>query len=660
MNENLLKDLGSEQQSDFHMQILKDSRALVDMSRRKMCTYYSQWDRNQEVFEGLVQTDNKDRQAKERKEPEKMVVPIAYAQVLTFVSFCFALYTQRERFFELLGMSEEDHKPAKIGEAFLTRDLSMNCFEAKLFQFLLDIARCSLGVFKCSWVHEKQMSRVVQEEPRFSMFGINLGKVKKESMEEVTKFLGNRIMNVSPYRFFPDTRLPLSRFQEGEFVASEDEYSFVALKQMEHEGIVSGIDHIRRMSSTDWKLRGDSRTTEEYSTDIMSATTVAGGQSQGNVLVTEVQRKIIPSKYEINGKKLGEEDYPVKYLVWYANDNRVIRCEPLNYVHDEFTYTLSEFTPDQNNLINMSLSDSIDMLQSTVSWFINSHITSVRKVVQNYLIVDPNGVMMEDIKERKPVIRLKASAAGGIDRFVKQLDVADVTANHLKDVAILQELVQVTTGISENLMGQFHAGRRSATEARNVNSGAVNRLKMQASIIYRTGLEPLARQMLSNLRDGLDEQTMVRLVGVEPTVEAGALFTKADKSDLAGNYDFEIFDGTLPSEKSFTAQALQEIFVALMSKPEVAIALSLDPKAMLTEIMELRGVRNPERFSLPKPLPGQNIIPNPNDNTASGQPTAEGATGAVPPTEGSSMLSLVDGAANSGGGEAGGAGYGVA
>ncbi len=244
--------------------------------------------------------------------------------------------------------------------------------------------------------------------------------------------------------------------------------------------------------------------------------TGGSGQSKGNVLITEVQRKLVPADYEIEGKPLGPEKYPVKYLIWYANDNRVIRCEPLNYVHNKFTYTLAQFNPDDENLVSVSLSDTIDALQSVITWFINSHITSVRKVIGNHYIVDPNGVEMKDLQERKPVIRLKGGAAGGIDRFIKQLTVQDVTQNHMMDVEVLQKIVQVVTGISENLLGQFHPGRRSATEARNVNSGAVSRLKMIAALIYKSSLEPLAKQMLSNLREGLDEEQMVRLVGEGP------------------------------------------------------------------------------------------------------------------------------------------------
>lgn len=644
MDKNLLEELKREEVSEFHKQILTDTRALVDMSRRKMGTFYAQWDHNIDVFQGLIKTDKEDVQARERKEPEKMVVPVAYSQVMTFVAFCFALYTQRERMFELLGMSEEDHKPAKIGESFLARDLSENIMEQKLFQFLLDVARCSLGIFKCSWAHEKQFVRTTTTKPLLSVFGVGLGEQTTTEMQEVTKFLGNRLMNVSPYRFFPDTRLPLSRFQEGEFCASEDEYSYTTLKQLEHEGVVAGIDFVKNFSEKEWSARGDSRASDAFSFASRSGGTgtATSGQSRGTVLVTECQRSLIPKKYMIDGKPLGKEDYPVKYLIWYANDQRIIRCEPLNYIHNQFTYTLSEFTSDQHNLINMSLSDTIDSLQAVISWFINSHITSVRKVISNYLVVDPNGVEMQDIKDRKPVIRLKATAQGGIDRFVKQLSVNDVTAKHLEDVDALQGIVQIVTGISENLMGQFHPGRRSATEARNVNTGAVGRLKMLATMIYKTGLEPLAKQMLSNLRDGLDEPTMVRLVGLEDTATSGPLFARMDKSALVGNYDFEIFDGTLPSEKAFTAQAIQDFLKPFVANPEAAIALQLDPRAMVMDAMELRGIRNPERYRLKLPPQQPQIGPDGQPIPQPGQPpNVEG--GAAPGVQGpgpESILSL--------------------
>lgn len=652
-------DLADEKQSPFHLQMLKDCRALVDMSRKRMGQYYARWDKANSTFESYQETDKDDRESKERKEPQKMVVPVSYSQVMTFVAFCFTLFTQRERVFELLGNSAEDQRAAKIGEAFIQRDLVKNIFEAKLFQFLLDVARYGIGVYKIYWSRETKRTKKQVTQPMISLFGFDLGKTTREVEEEEVKFLGNKICNISPYRFYPDTRMPIERFQEGEFCASEDEYSVVSLKRLEKDGVVYGIDFIKPMSNDQFKDRGPTRTAEDV-TPIGRSTTAPGyaGQSKGSVLVTEVQRVLIPKDYLIDGEPLGPEDYPVKYLVWYANDQRVIRCEPLNYDHDEFTYTIGQFTPDQNNLVGMSLSDSIEMLQSVISWLINSHITSVRKVIGDRLLIDPTAVQMDDIKERRPVVRLKPgiSSAGGIERYIKQLDVQDVTQNHLSDADIMHKMVQIVTGISETLLGQLNSGRRSATEARNSFSGATNRLKVSASLLFRNALEPMARQMLSNLRHGLDVKALVNIVGIMDTVEAGGNFLMADKNDLQGDYDFEVFDGTLPSEKAFNAEALGELLKAFITNPPAAIALQVDPKLVLREWLELRGIRNPERFALMAPPPG--LIPEqnanqPNPASPSGEPPTDEPVGPPPGSEGpsdQSILSLASGGAESRGG----------
>ena len=170
---------------------------------------------------------------------------------------------------------------------------------------------------------------------------------------------------------------------------------------------------------------------------------------------------------------MGPEDYPVLYVITYANDKTVIRCEPMNYVHNEFTYDCAEFNPDMHHLINTSLSEIIDLLQSTISWFINSRITNVRRVIQNRLVYDPSAIEDEDLKKDTPHIRMNSAAYGGdVRRFLFQLQLQDVTTGHIKDVEVLKQIMMEVTSISENGLGQYASGRRSAEEARNVNFNA--------------------------------------------------------------------------------------------------------------------------------------------------------------------------------------------
>jgi hypothetical protein len=300
---------------------------------------------------------------------------------------------------------------------------------------------------------------------------------------------------------------------------------------------------------------------------------------------------------------MGPEDYPVKWMIWYVNDNRIVKAEPLGYIHDQYTYDVAEFSPDMHNLLNDGLCGTIDMLQGVISWFINSHITSVRKTIQNWLVVDPRGINMDDLNKRSSVLRVSdsAPAGSGVDRWIKQLTVQDVTQGHVQDSQFLFSLLQIVTGINDNALGQFHSGRRSATEARNVNVAAASRLKVIAQLAFRTALEPMARKMLSNLRDGLDVPTFVKLVGPSSAPNSFVQFTKVAKADLVGEYDFEVFDGTLPTERFNQAETLQELVTMVMQNPQAMQFLGYDPRKLVREILELRGTKNPERFQFSNP-----------------------------------------------------------
>ena len=126
-------------------------------------------------------------------------------------------------------------------------------------------------------------------------------------------------------------------------------------------------------------------------------------------------------------------------------------------------------------------------------------------------------------------------------------------------------------------------------------------------IIYYTGLEPLFRKMLSNHRDGLDEETYVKVRGIaaNPTELAGF---KVTRDQLVGNYDFKVFDATLPSEKGYLASQMGEMLTAMMSNPEAIPMFGYDPRKLFDKMFELRGVKNLESLKLDPILQQQMMI----------------------------------------------------
>lgn len=616
MDSKIVEELNLGVQSKLASALLDHAKHLVKMSRDAMSHHYSRWDVYDDVYRGYRYPDSEDRSLRLKQQPEKMVVPLAYAQISTFVAFCLTLFTQKENFVELSAGGPEDELAAKLAEALIARDLQHSQYIIKLKQFLMDVARFSIGVFKHSWVKETQMVRETRLIPGSQM-------AQETQLKEVVKFLGNKIENISPYRFFPDPRLPLTRFQEGEFCASEDEYTIIELKRQEKAGVIAGVKHIQNWSQEQLAERNKS------SRLLSQGITGPEGQSKGSCVVTEVQVWLVPQDFKLDsGHPLGKEDYPVLYVLSYVNDSTVIRLEPMNYAHNKFTYDVGEFNPDQHTFMGLSLSETMDMLQATISWFVNSHITSVRRVIQNRLLIDPSGIEMEDIKQDKHYIRLNMSGAGGdVRRYLTQLQVTDVTANHIRDAEVLHEMLMTVTGISENAMGQYAPGRRSATEARNVNFNAASRLKIIAQTLYCQALEPMYNKLISNLRDGLDAETYVKVRGVNANVDEFTGF-KVTREQLIGEYDFVVFDGTLPSDKVYMAQQIGDLLQTMMSSPEAVSMFGYDPRKLLDRMFELRGLKNLQSLKL-----DQNEL-----NGAPTQTTTGGAPAGVAPTQGTQLI----------------------
>lgn len=579
---------------------------LVNGSRNVMKQYYPLWDANDRTYRGERTLDEKDKKALKRDEPAKVYVPLTQSQIQTFVSFAVMMLTQRDYLFELSGSGIEDEKSAKLAQAVLQRDLVHNKFTGILLpQVLTDIARYGLGILKTDWTREVVPVQQQVPDPKFVPNPAMPTQAQPPMISqwgEKTKYLGNKLSVISPFRWFPDTRLPITRFRDGEFCADEVEYSMGELKKLEQQGSVAGLEFVPPMQDTAFTDRRLVSMTRDQETQFDPTRTSAS--SSRYVLITEVELRCNPSKTLIDKDTPIDKDLDAEIilLVWIANDGRIIRIEDSGYEHNEFLYDASQFFNDQSRVINFGIAELLAPMQDILDWLMNSRVTNVRKVIQNQLIVDPRFVDLQDLKDRNPIIRLKSTPDGmSMDQVVKQLAVSDATTGHLNDMGVVSGLAKEATGIQENLLGQFSSGRRSAREASNVNANGAARVQLPIKGIWESLIQPVGRKMLCNSQQGLDMEQLVSIVGLQRIVsdpQTAQSFLPVDKSMLVGSYDFLIFDATLPSQRMATAAALAQAGDILMKNPASVLALNIDPKLVFFEWLELMGVKNADRFQL--------------------------------------------------------------
>lgn len=605
-------------ESPEHSALLKHVRSLVSISRGEMAKNYTTWDEHDMVFRSKKRTDREDQIAKTEGKPTKMIVPLTYSQIVTFVAFSVMSITQNSRFFELEPTGTEDNPLTEPIELILERDLRRNQWNAFLIQFFLDIGRFGIGAAEICYREDYRWMRTNKTETVQGAFEVQQKK-ETTSFEQIPIFIGNRVYPVSPYRFLPDTRIPLTRYQEGEFCGSEDIFS---LSSLEGQPNTFNTDKIPKYTETGYSSRRQiSRVdlgpvgTEPRSNPNLGTNTdgnVTHDNSSmvtsGPVVITKMVLDMRPKKVLLGEKDapmLGDEEHPIRYLCWVANDKTIVRFEEAYYLHGMFPYIFAQYMPDQHMGCSDSLASVCEQITNLVTWKINAHIIAQRNSLDGKLAIDPSGIETKTLSSRSPFIYMKKAAAGlDVNRYIKEISTTDSTMNVMKDVGDLDSLLEKISGFSAQMQGQYSTGRRSATQDRVVAQGAGARGKMTISGIWDTAFEPLGKQLIANNRQEMDAETFQRILGkrdfgtnpeTEQPFSVEEIFTlfKADPVSIAMSEDFFVFDGTLPSEKAFLAQSLQEILMQIMSNPEVAIIMGYDAatiKELFNQIYLLRGV----------------------------------------------------------------------
>lgn len=601
MLEHVEQELGKEEPSEELTKLLHSCLSNVKASRSIMSRKYSSWDLQDQVYRGERSLDKDDIKEARQGKPTKMVVPYTHSQVMVFVSFLFLLFKQNDNPFELAPTGVEDYGTKwKDCEAVLKRDWSKSYGSRILFQFLLDTARFGTAPLEVRWDKQTVKCWIAPENPMQSVLGgVPVLAPQAPGYQDVLKFEGNLVRNVSPFRWFPDTTFPICDFEKGNFCATEEDFTMAGLRQLEKDGMVTGIDWIKAPPRNWLDFRGgDFRNTWNWLGD----GAWSNDKDDAKVIVTKIRKKIVPKDYLFGDKPLGEEEFPILHTIWYANDNRIIKLEECREWHQSFGTAVGQYTPDMHHSLTNGLADLIYRLQDVITWFVNSHITSVRRVIQNRNVINPSLIEMKsydgdgDIFMRKGVGRMDPRAA------VSQLPAQDVTAGHMNDVDTLGKIMQMVTGVNEQMQGQYTQGRRDATQSRLVAAGSGGRMKMHGQLLWEAGLGRIGSMMLSNSRQSLSLSSFGRALGgisdPQNLMQRYAAF-KGTPEEVIGADDYLGFDSTLQSEKGYMAQNLQELLgMILQANPQAAQILAQDVSLtkVVSEMFYLRDGTPIERF----------------------------------------------------------------
>lgn len=626
---------------ELHKRILAAVRDRVQASKKAFRARHAKWIKDEEAAVAYLPERDVDalrRADREQGSPQytTIQIPYSYAILMSAHTYWTSVFMARDPVFQVSGRHGEAQQQVQALEALLSYQTQVGAQLVPLYIWLMDAGKYGLGVVGIHWDERHHYISAI-EEVGVTYLGLRTGKTRKQKVRRIVKgYSGNRIFNVRPYDFFPDPRVPVHRFQDGEFCGVYTELGWNTLLRRKELGYYTNLEAIRHPGRASAQYGGaGEREAGSSQIELPSPENYyfegprTGPQKGAQAEVIPVYEMVIDLVPETWG--IGRGAMPEKWVFTVTADLlTVLGASPLGANHDQFPYQVLEYEPEGYGLAKRGLPEVLEPVQQTLDWLINSHFYNVRAALNNQFVVDPSRVTMKDLLDPLPgnLIRLKPEAYGTDPRLaVHQLQSMDVTQNHLRDVQLMHEFGQRVVGVNDQIMGMLQTGgRRTAQEVRSSTTFGINRLKTNCEYFSAMGWAPLAQMLIQNSQQYFEGEVKLRIVG-DLAQGAGAAFMDVTPESIAGQYDFVPVDGSLPIDRFAQANLWRELFAQLRNFPEIAQGYDLG--RIFEWVAQLSGLKNITQFRT-QVVPDQtlqaqaqqgNAVPaQPSDLTRVGEP----------------------------------------
>lgn len=612
--------------TQLHIDVSNGLYDRLKMSYDRMSKYYETMGKSEELFQAYMPERDVDavrRQRRDQKgEPQytTIQIPYTYAQALAAHTYVTSVFLSRSPVFQVAGRHGEADMNVSAVEALMEYQLTVGAMLPALYIWLLDPAKYGFGVVGFYWdKRTKRIRRRIRKPVTFNGVPVP-GKFEDvEEVADVPGYAGNRLYNIRPQDFFPDTRVPLWRFQEGEFCARYVEIPWSEIQAGARDGTYFNVEQLKKEKSDSFvggvadPIRDEGGRRSDVPGTIADTSEFTYGRGakwyKPIIRAHEFFVKLIPDEWGIAGGDSEE--------IWVfrrTHQGTIISAEPLGEFHASFPMAIIEWEPDGYNVTPRGMVETIKPMNDIMTWLINTHFYNVRSALNNSFVVDPSMVVMKDLTNPAPgkIIRLKPEMFGrDVRTAISQLSVQDLTRTHVSDLQILAELTQRVTGVNDQIMGVINnQGRRTAQEVRTNVTFGVNRLKTICEYFSSMGFSPLLQLLIQSTQQHYDVSQKLRIVG-DTAQFATDKFVKVDPLSIAGNYDYVPVDGTLPIDRYAQANLWSQLLAQMSTVPQVMA--QYDIGKIFGWVAQLSGLKNVNMFKAqvlpPGVTPGSNVVP---------------------------------------------------
>jgi len=586
--------------SEIHNRLVDEILHRASDSHDIMSQRYDSWNKIDEVLTAYIPVDEAEKAVKEGdpRKPTSILFPYSYAMMETTLTYLMNAFLQYPMF-RYEGQSPED----TVGAALLERVIQFHTEKSKvglnLHTMFRDNIAYGLGVVHPTWEIKHGTRTMKHTDYDFVAGGQTLETGQSRKSESAILFEGNALQNVDVYSYLPDPNIPVQEAQNGEFVGwvVRDNYMNLLVDE-NNKDTMFNVRYLRALNDATSQYAEDNSNRELKTTNNADKETASGTTNRVDVIHMYVH--LIPAEWG-----LGDKEDPERWYFQLAGDDVIIAAGPANFDHNLFPVAVAASEFDGYSALPVSRMEIIYGLQSTLDWLFNSHITNVRKAINDMLIVDPYLININDLKDPQPgkLIRMRRPAWGrGVTNAVQQLNVNDITRANMADSAYMTSWMEKIMGVDGASMGSLRSGgpdRLTAAEFQGTQAGGVSRMERMARVIGLQAMQDIGYMFASHTKQLMTEDVYVKTtgrwqetlltkfgVGAEERV-------KASPFDLLIDYDVMPRDGSVPGG-NFNAQTWTGMFETMSKSPE--LMAQFDMVRLFKYIAIQSGAKNVDDF----------------------------------------------------------------
>ena len=565
-----LQDIAPLLSDEEEQKLVSFVRACLDMSHSRISKRYPHWkeaDRAHDVYVPDTATEFR----------EKAVITDTRAIADTVQTYLMAAMTGRNPMFQLEGMNRESRKVSMILERVLHQHMRRTAGEARIAQMMQDAIRYGFAPTKIVWD---------------------------------AKSNHNNIVNFDPRRTFPDPRVSWGDWESMGFIGFTD---FVTYNNLLRSGIYPKLKRFpnlrNRLDVTrlGWLCH-------QYNNEEGRGWNIDPSQANERHNSVKLSNANVVDELWVNlaGYEVGLPNVEnIWLLLTILDEQYVIRCQ-LNPYGQQFPVVMGGIYHDSHKTYGQSLYDLLLPLHDVATWLLRSRIDNVQAALNNLIFADPTQVSIPDLIDRNPwgVVRTMPGTNPGDGVFIAQ--VPDVTSGHWNDIAAMSELKNRTAAASDAQQGMPTPDVRTATEIQRLTQLGSQRLGVMSRVMSATTMRPMVRMMVSNIQDALPFQGSIK---VDPYDMPNQLSNMVEddyidfqsESDLQGEVDYLVVDGTLPLEPTRNAETWMSM---LQIMHQTGLNMEYNAGKIAEEAIRAMGISDLDQFRISAEQREQGMSPS--------------------------------------------------